>query len=198
MQAENYIVNKPNKMSKKNEYTAFKDMIENIKVVKEKDPASTNYLSIFINTPSIHAVFWYRVAHFLHINGLKFIARVISQLARFFTGIEIHPGAVIGNRFFIDHGMSVVIGETAHIGNNVLMYHGATLGGTGNHSGKRHPTVKDNVIISTGAKVLGPITIGENSKIGANAVVLNDIPDNATAVGVPAKIVKINGIKVNN
>lgn len=195
MQADNYIVDESH-MNTKNKCNAFKDMIENIKTVKEKDPSATSYLSIFINTPSIHAVFWYRVAHFLHAHNLKFIARFISQLARFFTGIEIHPGATIGKKFFIDHGMGVVIGETAEIGDNVLMYHGATLGGTGNHHGKRHPTVKDNAVISTGAKVLGPITIGENSKIGANAVVLKDIPDNATAVGIPAKIVKINGIKL--
>lgn len=177
-------------------YNIFKDLIENIKVVKEKDPAATNYFSIFINTPSVHAVFWHRVSHFLHKNNLKFIARTISQLTRFFTGIEIHPGATIGKRLFIDHGMCVVIGETAEIGNNVLMYHNVTLGGTGNHHGKRHPTVKNNAIISSGAKILGPITIGENSKIGANAVVLKDIPDNATAVGIPAKVIKINGIKI--
>lgn len=178
-------------------YNIFEDMIENIKIVKQKDPASTDYFSIFVNTPSVHAVFWHRVAHFLHINKFKFIARFISQIARLFTGIEIHPGAKIGKRLFIDHGMGVVIGETAEVGDDVLMFHGVTLGGTGNHTGKRHPTVKNNVMLSSGAKILGPVTIGENSKIGANAVVLKDIPDNATAVGIPAKVVKLNGIKVS-
>lgn len=179
-----------------NNYNIFKDMIENIKTVKEKDPSATNYFSIFVNTPSVHAIFWHRIANFLHRNNIKFIARFISQTARFFTGIEIHPAAKIGKRLFIDHGMGVVIGETAEVGDNVLMFHGVTLGGTGNHTGKRHPTVKDNVVLSTGAKILGPITIGENSKIGANAVVLKDIPDNATAVGIPAKVVKLNGMKI--
>ena len=183
--------------TKKEKYNIFVDLIENVKNVKEKDPAATSYFSILINTPSVHAVFWHRISHFLHECGLTFIARFISQLTRFFTGIEIHPGAIIGKRLFIDHGMGVVIGETAEIGDDVIMYHGSTLGGTGNHSGKRHPTVKNNVIISTGAKVLGPIVVGENSKIGANAVVLKDVPDNATAVGIPAKVVKINGIKIN-
>ena len=178
-------------------YGILKDLIENMKVVKQKDPAATNYFNILINTPSIHAVFWHRVAHFLHNNHLITIARTISQLARFFTGIEIHPAAKIGKRLFIDHGMCVVIGETAEVGNDVLMYHNVTLGGTGNHHGKRHPTIKNNVIISSGAKVLGPITIGENSKIGANAVVLKDVPDNATVVGIPAKVVKLNNEKVN-
>ena len=162
-----------------------------------KDPAATNYFNIFINTPSIHAIFWHRVAHYLHNFHLITIARTISQLTRFFTGIEIHPAAKIGKRLFIDHGMCVVIGETAEVGNDVLMYHNVTLGGTGNHHGKRHPTIKNNVILSSGSKILGPITIGENSKIGANAVVLKDVPDNATAVGIPAKVVKINNEKVS-
>lgn len=177
-------------------YNIFEDLKENISVVMEKDPAARGYVSTFINTPGIHAIFWHRVAHFLHKNDMIFLARFISQLARFFTGIEIHPAAKIGKRLFIDHGMGVVIGETSVVGDDVTMYHGSTLGGTGNHTGKRHPTVGNNVIISSGAKVLGPITIGDNSKIGANAVVLEDIPPNATAVGLPAKVVKLNGKKI--
>lgn len=158
------------------------------RVLKE-DPAARSKLEVFLLYPSINALIVYRIAHKLYNKKCFFLARLLSQLARFFTGIEIHPGAKIGKGLFIDHGMGVVIGETAEVGDNVTIYHGVTLGGTGKDKGKRHPTVKDNVIIGAGAKVLGPITIGNNVKVGANSVVLKDVPDNATAVGMPAKII---------
>lgn len=175
----------------------FSEIKELVKVVREKDPSVHNccFVAILINTHGIHAVVFHRLSHWLHKHGWLFLARFLSQIARFLTGIEIHPGAVIGRRFFIDHGMGVVIGETAEVGDDVMIYHQVTLGGTGKECGKRHPTLKNGVIISTGAKVLGAITIGENAKIGANSVVLKDIPANATAVGVPARIVRINGAK---
>jgi len=135
----------------------------------------------------VHSIIAYRLTHFLYKHKLFFLARLISQLSRFFTGIEIHPGAKIGKGLFIDHGMGVVIGETAEVGDNVTIYHGVTLGGTGKHTGKRHPTIGDNVLIGTGAKVLGPIIVGNNAKIGANSVVLHNVPEGATAVGIRAK-----------
>lgn len=183
----------PEKSEKLNLYQSFCDII---KTYKEKDPAATTTLSLIINTPGLHAIFMHRIAHFLYCKHLYFLARFISQVTRFFTGIEIHPGAVIGKRLFIDHGMSIVIGETTEIGDDVTLFHEVTLGGTGKDKGKRHPTIKNNVYLSSGVKVLGPITIGENTKVGANAVVLHDLPANATAVGIPAKIVKLNGQKV--
>lgn len=183
----------PKKSEKLNLYQSFCDII---KTYKEKDPAATTTLSLIINTPGLHAIFMHRIAHFLYCKHLYFLARFISQVTRFFTGIEIHPGAVIGKRLFIDHGMSIVIGETTEIGDDVTLFHEVTLGGTGKDKGKRHPTIKNNVYLSSGVKVLGPITIGENTKVGANAVVLHDLPANATAVGIPAKIVKLNGQKV--
>lgn len=163
---------------------------ELLKVYLDQDPAATSRLSVLINYPGVHAIIVHRLAHALYKRRLNFLARLISQVARFFTGIEIHPGAIIGKNLFIDHGMGVVIGETAEIGDNCVIYHQVTLGGTGKDKGKRHPTLGDNVMISTGAKVLGPIYIGSNSKIGANAVVLEDIPENSTAVGIPAKVVR--------
>ena len=144
----------------------------------------------------MHAVWAHRFAHGFHKRNMKFIARVISQISRFFTGIEIHPGAKIGRRFFIDHGMAVVIGETCEIGDNVTIYQGVTLGGTGKEKGKRHPTLKDNVLVATGAKVLGSITIEEHSKIGAGSVVLKDVPKHSTVVGIPGRVVVQNGVKV--
>ena len=165
-----------------------------IKNIKEKDPACRNVLEAIILYPGFHAIFFHRIAHFLYNKNLYFLARLISEKAKRKTGIEIHPGAKIGKRLFIDHGFGVVIGETAIIGDNVTIYHGVTLGGTGKEKGKRHPTVENNVMIGASAKVLGNIVIGENSKIGAGAIVLNDIPKNVTAVGVPAKIVKTNDI----
>ena len=170
-----------------------------IKKVLETDPAARYALNVIINYPGVHAMFCYRINSFLWKKlHLKFLARLLSQLARFFTGIEIHPGATIGKRLFIDHGMGVVIGETTIIGDDCVLYQGITLGGvgTGEHKVKRHPTLLNNVMVSAGAKVIGDVTIGNNSIIGAQTVVLKDVPDNCTVVGVPAFIVKENGIKV--
>lgn len=167
----------------------FKALRYDIKKVMENDPAARNALEVFLLYPCIHALIWYRAAHYFYNHKMFFIARLISQTSRFFTGIEIHPGAKIGKGLFIDHGMGVVIGETAEIGDDVVMYHGSTLGGTGKDKGKRHPTIGNNVMIGSGAKVLGPITVGDGSKIGANAVVLKNIPANVTAVGIPARVV---------
>jgi serine O-acetyltransferase len=165
----------------------FKNLKYDLNRVMENDPAARSRVEVFLLYPTIHALIAYRIAHLLYTKRLFFLARLISQVSRFFTGIEIHPGAKIGKGLVIDHGMGVVIGETAEIGENVLLYHGVTLGGTGKDKGKRHPTLGDNVIIGAGAKVLGPIYIGSNSKIGANSVVLKDVPEGATAVGIPAK-----------
>jgi len=164
----------------------FKNLNHDLERVLQNDPAARSKLEVFLLYPCIHALFSYRIAHFLYRHKVFFLARFISQIARFFTGIEIHPGATIGKGLFIDHGMGVVIGETAEIGDDVLLYHGVTLGGTGKDKGKRHPTVGSNVVIGTGAKVLGPINIGNNVKIGANSVVLRDVPEGSTAVGIPA------------
>lgn len=171
---------------------------ESIEVARAKDPSAKGSINILVNTPSIHALMFHRMAHVLYNRKLFFLARLISQISRFLTGIEIHPGAKIGRRFFIDHGMGTVIGETTEIGDDVMLFHQVTLGGTGKDKGKRHPTVENNVIISAGAKVLGPIVIGENAKIGANAVVIHHVPRNATAVGIPARIVRIDGEKVQD
>ncbi len=175
----------------------FKLMKEDVAVVFEQDPAARSYLEVILTYSGLHAIWWHRIAHAFYKRKFYFIARVISQVSRFFTGIEIHPGAVIGRRFFIDHGMGVVIGETCEIGDDVTIYQGVTLGGTGKEKGKRHPTIKNNVLISTGAKVLGSITIGENSKIGGGSVVLKDVPPNSTVVGVPGKVVVQDGRKIS-
>ncbi|MGB9858986.1 MAG: serine O-acetyltransferase [Moorellaceae bacterium] len=164
-----------------------------IEVIFQRDPAARSVLEVLLCYPGFHALLLHRVAHFFYRKGFKLVARVISQLSRFLTGIEIHPGAKIGEGLFIDHGMGVVIGETAEIGNNVTLYQGVTLGGTGKEKGKRHPTIGDNVVIGAGAKVLGNITIGDNVKIGAGSVVLRDVPPNCTVVGVPGKIVVRDG-----
>ncbi|MGN0638764.1 MAG: serine O-acetyltransferase EpsC [Huintestinicola sp.] len=164
-----------------------------IESVKQRDPAAKNTLEIILTYSGLHAVAAYRVSHFFYEKKLYLTARVISQLARFFTGIEIHPGAKIGKGLFIDHGMGVVIGETTEIGDNCLIYQGVTLGGTGKDHGKRHPTLGNNVMVGSGARVLGPFKVGNNVKIAANAVVLEAIPDNCTAVGVPARIARCNG-----
>jgi len=174
----------------------FKRMKEDMNVVFEQDPAARTYFEVFLTYSGLHAIWSHRVAHALYKRNFFFIARVISQFNRFFTGIEIHPGAKIGRRFFIDHGMGVVIGETCEIGDNVTIYQGVTLGGTGKEKGKRHPTVKDNALIATGAKVLGSITIGESSKVGGGSVVLRDVPDHSTVVGIPGRVVVQNGEKV--
>lgn len=174
----------------------FKNLKYDIKNILENDPAAKSALEVLLLYPSIHALIFYRIAHSLYNKKLFFMARLFSQLGRFLTGIEIHPGAKIGKGLFIDHGMGVVIGETAEIGDNVTIYHGVTLGGTGKEKGKRHPTVGDNAIIGTGAKVLGPILIGTGAKIGANAVVLQDVPAKATAVGIPAKIINTKKPKI--
>lgn len=171
-------------------------MKEDMDVVFEQDPAARTYVEVMLTYSGLHAVWSHRVAHWFYNKRLLFIARVISQLSRFFTGIEIHPGAKIGRRLFIDHGMGVVIGETCEIGNNVTIFQGVTLGGTGKEKGKRHPTLKDNALIATGAKVLGAITIGENSKVGGGSVVLKDVPDNSTVVGVPGQVVVQDGKRV--
>lgn len=167
----------------------IKDLIVNLDNIIEKDPAARNRIEVFLLYPSVHAVISHRIAYKLYKLKMYFAARLLSQLTRFFTGIEIHPGAIIGKGLFIDHGMGVVIGETAEVGDYVTMYHGVTLGGTGKNKGKRHPTLGNNVMVGSGAKILGPVHIGDNVKIGANAVVLTDVPKNSTAVGVPARII---------
>ncbi|MBN1046503.1 serine O-acetyltransferase [Clostridium botulinum] len=165
----------------------FKDLNYDLERVLINDPAAKSKIEVLLLYPCIHALIAYRISHFLYKHKFFFLARFISQLSRFLTGIEIHPGATIGRGLFIDHGMGVVIGETAEIGNDVILYHGVTLGGTGKDKGKRHPTVGNNVLIGAGAKVLGPINIGDNAKIGSNAVVLHDVPKGATTVGVSAR-----------
>ena len=174
---------------------AINKIKEDIKVIYEKDPAATNLAEVLFCYPGLQALISHRIAHKLAYWGVPFIPRFISYLTRIITGIEIHPKAQIGNRFFIDHGEGVVIGETTIIGDDVLIYQQVTLGGTGNEHGKRHPTIGNNVIIGAGAKVLGPFTVGDNARIAANAVVLSAIPPNSTAVGVPARVVKVNGIR---
>lgn len=171
-------------------------MREDITVVFEQDPAARSYLEVILTYSGLHAIWAHRIAHAFFKRKFYFLARVISQISRFFTGIEIHPGAKIGRRLFIDHGMGVVIGETCEIGDNVTVFQGVTLGGTGKEKGKRHPTIKDNALIATGAKVLGSITIGENSKIGAGSVVLKEVPPNSTVVGVPGRVVIQDGKRI--
>ena len=167
----------------------FRSVRLDILAVKDRDPAARNFLEILINYPGFHAIFWHRIANILWTFRLKLIARLLSNILRTLTGIEIHPAAKIGEGFFIDHGMGVVIGETSEIGTNVTIYQGVTLGGVSANQGKRHPTIGDNVIIGAGSKILGPLIIGENTKIGANSVVIDDIPENSTVVGVPGKVV---------
>ncbi|GAB2484451.1 serine O-acetyltransferase [Alkalibacterium psychrotolerans] len=166
---------------------AFREFIE---TYKKNDPAARSTLEIVLTYPGLWAVAYHRVAHYLYHYNLKLVARMLSMFARWMTGIEIHPGATIGRRLFIDHGMGVVIGETAVVGDDVIIFHGVTLGGRGDETGKRHPTIKDGVLLSAHAQIIGNVTIGQYAKIGANAVVLNDIPEGVTAVGIPAKVVK--------
>ena len=168
-------------------------LTELLEAYQARDPAARSKLEIFLLYPGVHATIYHRIAHFFHVRHMPFIARCVSQWSRFWTGIEIHPGATIGRRLVIDHGMGIVIGETAEIGDDCLLYHGVTLGGTGKDQGKRHPTIGNNVLISTGAKVLGPFKVGDGARIAANAVVLTEVPEHATAVGIPAQIVRIAG-----
>ena len=170
----------------------FYKIKKDIEYIMENDPAARTKLEVFLLYPSIHARLAHMISHFLYKKNLLFLARLISQIARFLTGIAIHPGATLGAGILIDHGMGVVIGETAELGDRITIYQGTTLGGTGKEKGKRHPTVGNNVVIGAGSKVLGNIKIGSNSKIGANSVVLDDVPEGATVVGIPGKVVKIN------
>lgn len=176
----------------------FGRLKKDIKVVFERDPAAKTTLEVLLCYPGLHAVLMHRVAHFFYRRKLFLAARFISQFSRFLTGIEIHPGARIGEGFFIDHGSGVVIGETTEIGDNVTIYQGVTLGGTGKEKGKRHPTIGNNVVISTGAKILGSFTVGDNSKIGAGSVVLKAVPPNSTVVGVPGKVVSKDGVRLEH
>lgn len=169
---------------------------KDIQAIFERDPAAKSILEVLLCYPGLHALWLHRLAHALYQLGLVLLPRLISQLSRFLTGIEIHPGAKIGDGFFIDHGMGVVIGETTEIGDNVTLYQGVTLGGTGKEKGKRHPTIGNNVVIGTGAKVLGPIEIGNNAKIGAGSVVLHNVPEHTTVVGVPGRVVIYEGERV--
>jgi serine O-acetyltransferase len=169
--------------------TFFRSMQEDIRSVFERDPAARSTLEILISYPGLHAIWGYRITHWLWKHEMKLLARWLSHLFRFLTGIEIHPGATIGSKFFIDHGMGIVIGETAEVGNNVTLYHGVTLGGTTLEKGKRHPTLENNVVVGAGAKILGAIVIGAGSRIGANAVVVKPVPANSVVVGVPGQVV---------
>jgi serine O-acetyltransferase len=169
----------------------FRAIREQIDTIFREDPAAKSVVEIFFCYPGFHAILMHRLAHRLYRWGMPLFPRILSQISRFFTGIEIHPGATIGCRFFIDHGSGVVIGETTEIGDDVLLYQGVTLGGTGNERGKRHPTLGNNVVVGTGAKVLGNIHIGDNEKIGAGSVVVHSVPDHSTVVGVPGRVVRI-------
>lgn len=168
-------------------------LTETLSAYQARDPAARSKLEVFLLYPGVHATMYHQAAHFCYCHKMKFLARTISQWSRFWTGIEIHPGAKIGRRLVIDHGMGIVIGETAEVGDDCLIYHGVTLGGTGKDHGKRHPTIGNNVLISCGAKVLGPFRVGDNARIASNAVVLSEVPEDATAVGIPAQIVRIAG-----
>ena len=171
----------------------FKSLNELLGAYQRRDPAARSKLEVFLLYQGVHAVLYHRLAHWLYCHHCRFLARFVSQWSRFWTGIEIHPGAKIGKNLVIDHGMGIVIGETAEVGDDCLIYHGVTLGGTGKDQGKRHPTIGNNVLISCGAKVLGPFKVGDNARIASNAVVLSEVPADATAVGIPAQIVRIAG-----
>ena len=175
----------------------FRYLMETIRAYQARDPAARSAFEIWLYYPGEKSVIRHRRAHWYWTHGLKFIGRGISQRTRRITGIEIHPGATVGRRLVIDHGMGVVVGETAEIGDDVLLYQGVTLGGTGKDQGKRHPTIGNNVLIGSGAKVLGPFTVGDNSRIASNAVVLSEVPPDSTAVGVPARVVRVAGEKVD-
>ena len=175
----------------------FKGLLDDARSIRDRDPAARTTLEVVLLYQGFHALFYHRQAHWLYQHKHFFLARALSQFARHMTGIEIHPGAKIGKRLFIDHGMGIVIGETAEVGDDCLIYHGVTLGGTGKDQGKRHPTIGNNVLLSTGSKVLGPFKVGDGARIAANAVVLKEVPEDATAVGVPARVVRIAGEKTN-
>jgi serine O-acetyltransferase len=168
----------------------FRLLAEHLETIRREDPAAKNRLEVLLCYPGLHAILGHRISHWFYRQSWFVVARLISQFMRFVTGIEIHPGAKIGSRLFIDHGMAVVIGETAEIGDDVLLYQGVTLGGTGNQCGKRHPTIGNNVVVGAGAKILGNITLGDNAKVGAGSVVVHSVPADATVVGIPARIVK--------
>ncbi|MBQ4064497.1 MAG: serine O-acetyltransferase [Clostridia bacterium] len=176
---------------------AYEALRREIASIRERDPAASSNMEVAMLYSGFHAVIAYRIAHALHVKGYVLPARLISQTAKFFTGIEIHPGAKIGRGLFIDHGSGVVIGETAEIGDNCTLYQGVTLGGTGKDIGKRHPTLGNNVMVGAGAKILGPFKVGDNCKIAANAVVLSEVPADSTAVGIPARVVKRNNVRVD-
>jgi len=176
----------------------FSRIKEDIASVFDRDPAARNTFEVLTNYPGLHAIWVHRISHKLWCKNWKWLARTLSTLARWFTGIEIHPGATVGRRFFIDHGMGVVIGGTAEIGDDVTLYQGVTLGGTSWKAGKRHPTLEDNVVIGAGAKILGPITLAKGAKVGSNSVVVKDVPENATAVGIPGRIVNAKKSETDN
>ncbi len=188
------LINKVKRFSSK----VAKQIMDDVASIRERDPAARSNAEVLLLYPGLHALIAHRIAHFFYKKEYYFIARTISQTARSLTGIEIHPAAKIGKSLFIDHGSAVVIGETTEIGDNCTIYQSVTLGGTGKHVGKRHPTLGNNVMVGAGAKVLGPITVGDNSKIAAGAVVLNDIPANSTAVGIPARVVRSQSVRVEN
>ncbi len=181
-----------------NPFAVLAQVQEDIESVLDRDPAATSALEVVLTYSGFHAVQLHRVAHYLHVNGHPLVARLVSQFNRWMTQVEIHPAAKIGRRLFIDHGAGVVIGETAEVGDDVTLLQGATLGGTGKETGKRHPTIKDRVEIGTGAKILGAFTVGENSRIGANAVVVTEVPPNSTVVGVPGRVVRLDGKRTAN
>lgn len=173
-------------------------LIEDIRAYRKNDPAARSALEVALLYNGFHATFFYRIAHWLYIHHLRFPARLISQFAKFLTGVEIHPAAKIGRRLVIDHGTGIVIGATAEIGDDCLLYQGVTLGGTGKDVGKRHPTLGNNIMVGCGAKILGPFKVGDNARIAANSVVLREVPENATVVGVPGRIVRISGEKLDH
>jgi serine O-acetyltransferase len=176
---------------------AFEQLRMDVEAVRDRDPAATSTLEIITTYPGLHAIWLHRVAHYLHGRGVPGLPRAISIFSRWLTGVEIHQGATIGQGFFIDHGMGVVIGETTEIGDDVTLYQGVTLGGTGKEKGKRHPTIEDGVVIAVGASVLGAITVGKNSKVGAGAVVIQDVPENCTVVGVPGRVTVCSGERIS-
>ncbi len=191
-----HIILTPDTPAKRAICREFRDICRDIDAIMERDPAATSRAEVLFLYSGLHARIMHRLSHALNARGMKFGARAVSQLAKFLTGIEIHPGATIGRGLFIDHGTGVVIGETAIIGDNCTIYQGVTLGGTGKEVGKRHPTLCDNVMVGAGAKLLGNFTVGSNSKIASGAVVLGDVPENSTAVGIPAHVVKKDGARV--